>query len=100
MYTNQCYILSLAGGSKSSQDQYAMWAAYYAQYYQTGSEPQPGGAPGSAAAANTAGYDESIYKQWAEYYRSYGMTNEAEQMELKLKEMQSSKKVITLSQSV
>ncbi|KAJ6223338.1 hypothetical protein RDWZM_001883 [Blomia tropicalis] len=88
----QYYWPQAAGGSKSSQDQYAMWAAYYAQYYQTGSEPQPGGAPGSAAAANTAGYDESIYKQWAEYYRSYGMTNEAEQMELKLKEMQSSKK--------
>lgn len=93
--------------SKTVQDQYAAWAAYYAQYY---SQQQNGAAaadPTSAAAtaaaagqttqATAAAYaasgqdPETVYQQWIEYYKAYGMTREAEAMEQKLKEYQQSK---------
>lgn len=69
-----------------------MWAAYYQQYYQ-----QAGGmAATGASAASSGGDEESVYHQWIEYYKAYGMTKEMEQMEQKLKEFQSNKKSVSL----
>ena len=90
--------------NKAAQDQYAMWAAYYAQYYQQQPQAVNGvaGGPGqdpqqqsgtAAAAAATGQYDENVYKQWIEYYRAYGMTNEAEAMEKSLREYKNAQKV-------
>ena len=80
------------------QDNYAAWAAYYAQYYaqaqQAQSAPTPGhsasngaheSAPPPAADPSQTGNQEQLYKQWAEYYRAYGMIKEAEQIEQMLK---------------
>lgn len=80
--------------AKASQDQYAMWAAYYAQYYAQGGtgNGSPGGG-GSAAAAGASQDPEEVYRQWIEYYKAYGAHKEAEAMEQKLFEYQQSKKV-------
>ncbi|UXI21195.1 phosphatidate phosphatase LPIN3 [Sarcoptes scabiei] len=104
---SQYYWPQSSDASKTVQDQYAAWAAYYAQYY---SQQQNGAAaadPTSAAAtaaaagqttqATAAAYaasgqdPETVYQQWIEYYKAYGMTREAEAMEQKLKEYQQSK---------
>lgn len=94
-----CFVTFLA--NKSVQDQYAMWAAYYAQYYQQGATVAPtststttsSSANGSTAAAHPSQDTEAIYQQWIEYYNAYGMTKEAEEMKQKLKEFQMAKKV-------
>ena len=91
--------IPLGANKGSAQDQYAMWAAYYAQYAQY-AQPQAAvnGAqiPGQEQAQqnmNGGQYDENVYKQWIEYYKAYGMTNEAEQMEKSLRDYKNSKKV-------
>jgi rRNA processing protein Krr1/Pno1 len=77
---------SQSNEAPSNQDNNAQsqWAAYYAQYYQSGAA-NPGGhaqqqpqQPDAAAGAAASG-DYSA--QWAEYYRAYGMHKEAEMIE-------------------
>lgn len=83
----------------SVQEQYAMWAAYYAQYSQAAQQNgavdgTAAAAPGTAAAG--AGFDapnEEVYEQWIEYYKAYGMINEAELMKKSLDEFRKQKKV-------
>nr|XP_027198425.1 far upstream element-binding protein 1-like [Dermatophagoides pteronyssinus]XP_027198426.1 far upstream element-binding protein 1-like [Dermatophagoides pteronyssinus]XP_027198427.1 far upstream element-binding protein 1-like [Dermatophagoides pteronyssinus] len=108
---SQYYWPQTSSDPKTVQDQYAMWAAYYAQYYS-----QANGASTAAAAASTdpqqqqqqqaawaanaststaaaaAGQDnEAVYQQWIEYYKACGMTKEAEAIEQKLKEFKNAK---------
>ncbi|XP_054158147.1 far upstream element-binding protein 2-like [Oppia nitens] len=91
---------------KGQEANYAAWAAYYAQCYAQSQQTTPqapaatatsnysmptnGSAADQAAAAaagqqpgdpSQSGNQEAIYRQWAEYYRAYGMVKEAEQME-------------------
>ncbi|CAG2167194.1 unnamed protein product [Oppiella nova] len=92
--------------SKSQDANYAAWAAYYAQYYaqsqQQAATPTTAAPAGFGSNANGSGADgsaagqpgdpsqgganqEALYKQWAEYYRAYGMIKEAEQIEQMMK---------------
>lgn len=76
-----------------------MWAAYYAQYSQAqqmgGNGAADGTAPAAAAAAGSGGaaQNEAAYEQWIEYYKAYGMVNEAEAMEKSLAEFRKQKNV-------
>lgn len=79
-----------------------MWAAYYAQYSQAQQMGANGAVDGTAAAAAAAAgtgtaagaaQNEAAYEQWIEYYKAYGMVNEAEAMEKSLVEFRKSKKV-------
>lgn len=87
------------GNSQASvQEQYAMWAAYYAQYSQAQQQMGNGAAEGSAAtagagaAAGSAEQNEEAYEKWIEYYKAYGMVFEAETMEKSLAEFRKQKK--------
>ena len=80
--------------NKAAQDQYAMWAAYYAQYYQQQPQAVNGVASGQEHPQQAGGqYDESVYKQWIEYYKACGMTAEAEAMEKNLRDYKNAQKV-------
>lgn len=81
------------GNNSSVQEQYAMWAAYYAQYYNQAQQAQTTSANGDSAASQDAAGGESTFHQWIEYYKAYGMTKEAEDMEQKLKEYRHSMKI-------
>ena len=103
MILNSKHLLKL---DKSQDANYAAWAAYYAQYYAQsqqqaatptttapagfGSNANGSGADGSAAGqpgdpSQGGANQEALYKQWAEYYRAYGMIKEAEQIEQMMK---------------
>ncbi|KAI1289434.1 Far upstream element-binding protein 1 [Halotydeus destructor] len=71
------------GAGEQNQDATAQWAAYYAQVYAQGGSGGAGAAPAAAAqqqpSAEAGGADYT--KQWADYYRAYGMHKEAEMIE-------------------
>jgi hypothetical protein len=92
-----------AGAADANQDPNAAWAAYYAHYYgsqqmqMSGAGVQGSGEMGQgngagAVASAPAGPDgqtsQELSKQWAEYYRYYGMDKEAEMWEQAAKQKQ------------
>ncbi|OTF83645.1 hypothetical protein BLA29_001183 [Euroglyphus maynei] len=101
---SQYYWPQTSSDPKTVQDQYAMWAAYYAQYYSqaNGASPAVGSTDPqqqqqqqqqqqSAYAATAGQNNEAVYQQWIEYYKACGLTKEAEAIEQKLKEFKNAK---------
>lgn len=68
-----------------------MWAAYYAQYYNQAQQTPTTSANGDSTASKDVAGDENSFIQWIDYYKAYGMTKEAEDMEERLKEYRNSK---------
>jgi len=89
-------MVHFIGNNAVAQEQYAaMWAAYYAQYYNQAPQSQAESANGgdSTFSQDQQSSEESSFHQWIEYYKAYGMTKEMEMMEERLKEYRNSKKV-------
>lgn len=76
------------GGGQASQNPYAQsWGGYGAGSNQGWDQGQPGQMPGQAAQMAQGQPDYSA--QWIDYYRSMGMTREAEAIEAQVKAKQS-----------